>query len=57
MQRKWTYKNNVNCYGNIYIQCLPYKKIVHWGFANPRLGTTNLVNCKLIKLITQTPEQ
>ena len=23
-------QKNVKCYGNIYIQCLPYKKIVHW---------------------------
>ena len=29
MQRKWTYTKNVQCYGNSYIQCFPYKKILH----------------------------
>jgi len=27
MQRKRTYTKNVQCYGNSYLQCFPYKKI------------------------------
>ena len=29
MQRKWTYTKNVQCYGNNYNHCFPYKKLLH----------------------------
>jgi len=29
VQRKWTNTKHVQCYGNNYIPCFPYKKILH----------------------------